>query len=181
MLIMVGLRPWRYWCTSRNLNLTFQGYKPEVEKILRSLFCYSASTGRKFIWGEVYFFKRWYTGMTEETVCPGITAYGCPLPLRLYQNKTSRARNDSQQESRNSEWWINNAWRSSCIFKSAKSNVQSLNFQSQVDQMTEGLKWLNETFGVDCKIGYQIDPFGHSSFTPLLFHLLDYDYAVCYH
>lgn len=82
---------------SRNLNLTFQGYKPEVEKILRSLFCYSASTGRKFIWGEVYFFQRWYIGMTEETLCPGISVYGCSLPSRfISQNKTRSARTDSQ-------------------------------------------------------------------------------------
>lgn len=50
--------------------------------------------------------------------------------------------------------------------------------QSQIDQMAEGLNWLQTTFGVKCDIGYQIDPFGHSSFTPLLFDHLDFKYAV---
>ena len=47
-----------------------------------------------------------------------------------------------------------------------------------LNQMTEGLVFLNETLGVRPRIGWHIDPFGHSSFTPQLFSLLHYDMFV---
>eukprot|EP01127_Copromyxa_protea_P006394 TRINITY_DN1622_c0_g1_i4.p1 TRINITY_DN1622_c0_g1~~TRINITY_DN1622_c0_g1_i4.p1 ORF type:complete len:934 (-),score=132.19 TRINITY_DN1622_c0_g1_i4:8-2809(-) len=53
-----------------------------------------------------------------------------------------------------------------------------VSLKGQIDQMSSGIKWLEENFGVRPNIGYQIDPFGHSSFTPLLYHHLDYKYAV---
>jgi hypothetical protein len=53
-------------------NLTIQKYKPVVEDILRSVFCYSVATGRKFVWGEVYYFQRWYNSLAEDETCPSI-------------------------------------------------------------------------------------------------------------
>lgn len=47
-----------------------------------------------------------------------------------------------------------------------------------LNQMTEGLIFLNTTLGVRPRIGWHIDPFGHSSFTPELFSLLNYDMFV---
>ena len=47
-----------------------------------------------------------------------------------------------------------------------------------LNQMTEGLTFLNTTLGVRPRIGWHIDPFGHSSFTPQLFSLLNYDMFV---
>nr|XP_023026878.1 lysosomal alpha-mannosidase-like isoform X2 [Leptinotarsa decemlineata] len=51
------------------------------------------------------------------------------------------------------------------------------NYQSIIDQMTWGLRKLNDTFG-DCgqpKIGWQIDPFGHSREMASIFAQLGYD------
>ncbi|XP_017786043.1 PREDICTED: lysosomal alpha-mannosidase-like [Nicrophorus vespilloides] len=50
-------------------------------------------------------------------------------------------------------------------------------YQSIIDQFTLGLKFLNETFGV-CglpRIGWQIDPFGHSSEMASIFKQMEYD------
>ena len=41
-----------------------------------------------------------------------------------------------------------------------------------LDHMTEGHKYLLANFGVRPKIGWQIDTFGHSSLTPMLFPLM---------
>ncbi|KAH1004273.1 hypothetical protein HUJ04_004052 [Dendroctonus ponderosae] len=51
------------------------------------------------------------------------------------------------------------------------------NYQSIIDQMSWGLKRLNDTFG-ECgrpKMGWQIDPFGHSSEMASIFARLGYD------
>jgi hypothetical protein len=50
--------------------------------------------------------------------------------------------------------------------------------ESVVNQVSEGHAFLLETFGVRPKIGWQIDPFGHSAMTPSLFALLGYDAMV---
>jgi lysosomal alpha-mannosidase len=47
-----------------------------------------------------------------------------------------------------------------------------------LNQMTEGLLFLNTTLGVRPTVGWHIDPFGHSSFTPELYSLLTYDVFV---
>ena len=47
-----------------------------------------------------------------------------------------------------------------------------------LNQMTEGLVFLNTTLGVRPTVGWHIDPFGHSSFTPELFSLLTYSAFV---
>lgn len=43
-----------------------------------------------------------------------------------------------------------------------------------LNQMTEGLMFLNTTLGVRPTVGWHIDPFGHSSSTPELYSLLNY-------
>eukprot|EP00954_Amorphochlora_amoebiformis_P000727 56689-Amorphochlora_amoeboformis.AAC.1 len=47
-----------------------------------------------------------------------------------------------------------------------------------VNQMTTGHQYLVENFGVQPRIGWQIDPFGHSSITPSLFKAMGFDALV---
>lgn len=50
-------------------------------------------------------------------------------------------------------------------------------YQAVIDQMTYGNKWLNRTFG-ECgipKIGWQIDPFGHSREQASIFAQMNFD------
>ncbi|CAG2068492.1 unnamed protein product, partial [Timema podura] len=50
-------------------------------------------------------------------------------------------------------------------------------YQATIDQFTWGLRWLEETFGV-CgrpRIGWQIDPFGHSKETASIMAQMGFD------
>lgn len=51
-------------------------------------------------------------------------------------------------------------------------------YRNELLQMETGLRWLNETFGVRPRVGWQIDPFGASSITPSLMSLLGYEAVV---
>ena len=46
-----------------------------------------------------------------------------------------------------------------------------------IAQMSEGLRWLRATFNATVETGYQIDPFGHSSLTPVLFRAVGFKQA----
>ena len=41
-----------------------------------------------------------------------------------------------------------------------------------IDQMSLGLRFLSNTFGIRPVVGWQIDPFGHSSFQATAFSLV---------
>lgn len=65
--------------------------------------------------------------------------------------------------------FINGGW---CM-----NDEATVNYQSTIEQMTLGLKFLNETFG-QCgqpKTGWQIDPFGHTSEQASLFAQFGFD------
>lgn len=47
-----------------------------------------------------------------------------------------------------------------------------------VNQVTTGHQYLQDNFGVQPRIGWQIDPFGHSAITPSLFKSLGFDALV---
>jgi hypothetical protein len=50
--------------------------------------------------------------------------------------------------------------------------------EAVINQVSEGHDYLENLFGVRPKIGWQIDPFGHSSLTPSLWSLMGYDAMV---
>jgi hypothetical protein len=47
-----------------------------------------------------------------------------------------------------------------------------------VNQMTAGHEYLLQNFGVQPRIAWQLDPFGHSSVSPTLFALMGFDALV---
>ena len=47
-----------------------------------------------------------------------------------------------------------------------------------IDQVTEGHQYLQRNFGVQPRIAWQIDPFGHSATTPTLFSAMGFDAVV---
>lgn len=51
-----------------------------------------------------------------------------------------------------------------------------MNWDLVVDQVTEGHDYVLRHFGVKPRVAWQVDPFGHSSFTPSLFAQLGYEY-----
>ena len=49
---------------------------------------------------------------------------------------------------------------------------------TMINQMTEGHQYLLRNFGVQPRVGWQIDPFGHSAVTPSLMALMGFDALV---
>ncbi|KAL7642128.1 UNVERIFIED_CONTAM: hypothetical protein RMT77_006688 [Armadillidium vulgare] len=93
-----------------------------------------ADPNKKFIYVESAFFYRWWEEQTDE---------------RKEQFKSLV--NNGQLE------FINGGW---CMNDEAAAHYSAI-----IDQMTIGLAKLNETFGAAAfpRIGWQIDPFGHSN------------------
>lgn len=50
------------------------------------------------------------------------------------------------------------------------SDEASPYYEDIIDQMTIGLRWVKDTFGVVPKIGWHIDPFGHQATNAALFN-----------
>ena len=52
------------------------------------------------------------------------------------------------------------------------SDEASTHYNAIIDQMSIGLRFIANTFGVSPLVGWQIDPFGHSSFHATAFSLV---------
>uniref|UniRef100_A0A1X7VKL5 Alpha-mannosidase n=1 Tax=Amphimedon queenslandica TaxID=400682 RepID=A0A1X7VKL5_AMPQE len=63
--------------------------------------------------------------------------------------------------------FINGGW---CM-----SDEASTHYNAIIDQMSIGLRFIANTFGVSPSVGWQIDPFGHSSFHATSFSLFGFD------
>uniref|UniRef100_A0A1X7U3R1 Alpha-mannosidase n=1 Tax=Amphimedon queenslandica TaxID=400682 RepID=A0A1X7U3R1_AMPQE len=63
--------------------------------------------------------------------------------------------------------FINGGW---CMNDEASTHYNGI-----IDQMSIGLRFISNTFGVRPLVGWQIDPFGHSSFQATAFSLLGFD------
>ncbi|RXG61085.1 Lysosomal alpha-mannosidase [Armadillidium vulgare] len=101
---------------------------------------------KKFIYVESAFFFRWWDEQNEQM-----------------QNNVKQLVNNGQLE------FINGGW---CMNDEGIAHYNSI-----IDQMTVGLVRLNETFGPAAfpRIGWQIDPFGHSSEQASLFAQMGMD------
>ncbi|ETN65165.1 lysosomal alpha-mannosidase [Anopheles darlingi] len=105
-----------------------------------------ANPERKFIYVESAFFFKWFNEQTEEL-----------------QDQVRQLVNEGRLE------FIGGAW--------SMNDEAAAHYHSIVDQFTWGLRLLNDTFG-ECgrpRIGWQIDPFGHSREQASLFAQMGYD------
>lgn len=103
-------------------------------------------SSRRFIYVEMSFFSKWWLEQDE------------PMK-RVVRSLVDQGRLE----------FINGGW---CM-----NDEATVNYQSTIEQMTLGLRFLNETFG-SCghpKVGWQIDPFGHSSEQASLFAQFGFD------
>lgn len=51
-------------------------------------------------------------------------------------------------------------------------------YRDMLVQIEVGQRWLRDTFNIKPRVGWQIDPFGHSSVTPFVFSELGYEAIV---
>ena len=56
--------------------------------------------------------------------------------------------------------WLSK-WGLSCRY--VQNDEAASHYVAMIDQMTVGHQFLNRTFGLAPRIGWQVDPFGHSS------------------
>ncbi|XP_053661562.1 lysosomal alpha-mannosidase-like [Anopheles marshallii] len=101
---------------------------------------------RRFIYVESAFLKKWYLEQTPEM-----------------QQQVHMLVEEGRLE------FVGGAW--------SMNDEAAVHYHSVVDQFTWGLRFLNDTFG-ECgrpRIGWQIDPFGHSREQASLFAQMGYD------
>lgn len=101
---------------------------------------------KRFIYVEMSFFSKWWDEQDDRMRA---TVRGLVNEGRLE--------------------FINGGW---CM-----NDEATVSFRSTIEQMTLGLKFLNETFGrcAHPKVGWQIDPFGHTSEQASLFAQFGFD------
>lgn len=101
---------------------------------------------RRFIYAESFFFSKWWDEQDDKT-----------------RQQVKMLVNEGRLEFVGGGWTMN--------------DEAAAHYQSIVDQFTIGLKFLNETFG-ECgrpRVGWQIDPFGHSRQQASLFTKMGFD------
>lgn len=101
---------------------------------------------KRFIYVEMSFFSKWWNEQDAQM-----------------RSIVRRLVNEGRLEFINGGWCMN--------------DEATVNYHSTIEQMTLGLKFLNETFGA-CgrpKVGWQIDPFGHTNEQASLFAQFGFD------
>lgn len=121
--------------------------KANVQSIIDSVIqALLQDANRKFVYVESAFFSKWWNQQDDDL-----------------KEKVKTLVNEGRLE------FIGGGW--------SMNDEANAHYQSLVDQFTWGLKFLNDTFG-ECarpKIGWQIDPFGHSREQASLFAKMGYD------
>lgn len=118
-----------------------------VQYILDSvLLSLEANSDRKFIYVEMSFFERWYMEQNDDV-----------------KARVRKLVNNGQLEFINGGWVMN--------------DEAAPMYTDIVDQMTYGHRWLMREFGSVARprIGWHIDPFGHSSAQASLFASMGFD------
>ena len=107
----------------------------------------SADPSKRFIYVEIAFFERWW----KE------------------QNETMQTEVKKLVQERRQLEFINAGW---CMNDEAATHYNGI-----IDQMTYGLNFVEETFGLDARprIAWHIDPFGHSNEQASIFAQMSFD------
>jgi lysosomal alpha-mannosidase len=135
----------------RKLKLNFIGrggiQKASVQYIIDSVIASLLDDpDRRFIYVESAFFSKWWAEQSDNV-----------------KEKVKMLVNEGRLE------FIGGAW--------SMNDEAATHYQSIIDQFTLGLKFLEEEFG-SCarpRIGWQIDPFGHSREQASIFTKMGYD------
>ena len=102
----------------------------------------------KFNWADTSFLAKWYREVASEEE----------------KKKLHKLVENGQWQFMGGGWVMND--ESLTVYKNAFLQIQT------------GIQFLEETFGVRPKIGYQIDPFGNSPVTPSILSILGYEGIV---
>lgn len=127
---------------------TIEGYyESEVRSILdTTVAALIENPKRKFIYVEQAFFYRWWVD----------------------KRTSNQQREDLRKLVKNGQWeFVIGGW--------VMQDEALTTFGADIDQMTLGHQFLFQNFGVKPTKGWQIDPFGASSVTPLLNKLTGFD------
>ncbi|XP_023214227.1 lysosomal alpha-mannosidase-like, partial [Centruroides sculpturatus] len=122
-------------------------YQTFVKHILNSVIRHLlVNETRKFIYVESAFLYRWWNEQSE-----------------LSKYLIRKLIDDGQLEIISGGWSMN--------------DEATTHYLAIIDQMTLGMRWINETFGkcATPKIGWQIDPFGHSREQASIFAQMKFD------
>ncbi|XP_065199334.1 uncharacterized protein LOC135831021 isoform X1 [Sycon ciliatum] len=129
------------------LQTVDQYYISQVQWILdTSLRCIAEDSSRRFTYVEQAYFYRWWNEQSDST------------KQRVIQLAKSK-----QLEFNLGGWCMNDEGTTS--------------YFSVIDQMSEGALFIHDEFGPDIypKVGWHVDPFGHSSVTPSLWADMGFD------
>ncbi|OQR72658.1 lysosomal alpha-mannosidase-like [Tropilaelaps mercedesae] len=121
---------------------------------------------RRFIYVEMAFFSRWWEeqsstiqyivrDLVQSVSASEHWADNQTVTVRLHYSCVLPAMGVVKARTRRLEF-ISGGW--------SMSDEATTHYTALIDEMTVGVRWLNDTFGA-CgrpKIGWQIDPFGHS-------------------
>ncbi|CAG9856046.1 unnamed protein product [Phyllotreta striolata] len=137
------------WVLTENQYFTGVGATISVDNIITSVVqALKRSPKRKFTQVETAFFWQWWRKQSEKS-----------------KNEYKNLVETGQIEIANGGFTMNDE---ACV-----------HYQSTIDQFTRGLRILNDTLG-PCgapRVGWQIDPFGHSREQALIFRQLGFDGA----
>ncbi|RZC33884.1 Glyco hydro 38 domain containing protein [Asbolus verrucosus] len=136
----------------KTVDQYYYGSKSEIQRagvqyiISSTVEALKANPDRRFVQVETAFFWKWWQHQSDSI-----------------KQDVIELVNSGQLEIINAAWSMN--------------DEAATNYQSTIDQFTYGLRTINDTIGV-CgipRIGWQIDPFGHSREQASIFAQLGYD------
>ncbi|CAG9332239.1 MAN2A2_9 [Blepharisma stoltei] len=124
-------------------------YENQVKSILSGIITLlEEDEKRKFVWSEISFLQRWFSDQSEDA----------KVRFKDFVKK-------GQIE------FVGAGY--------VQNDEASTDIEMVIRQIEHGHQYLKDEFGIDkVKVGWQIDPFGHSALTPSLFSKFGFEYLV---